>query len=80
MPPLTQLRKRLSLEEKVQIIADSKKPGFNKANAMKKYGISQAGESVQALSALIQMERDLTKDKIESKGKQSNITQYFHKI
>ena len=39
MPPLTQLRKRLSLEEKVQFIDDSIKSGFNKANAMKKYGI-----------------------------------------
>ena len=123
MPPLTHLRKRLSLEEKVQLIDDSIKPGFNKANAMKKYGISQAGlylilknkkeilesfNNANACSSKSKSNRPAhfqnleeklfewflnyrktglmingpllkSKDKIESKGKQSNITQYFNK-
>ena len=39
--PKTPQRRRLSLKEKIKIIEDSKKPGFDKAKVMKEYGISR---------------------------------------
>ena len=39
--PKTPQRRRLSLKEKIKIIEDSKKPGFDKAKIMKEYGISR---------------------------------------
>lgn len=39
--PKTPQRRRLSLKEKVKIIEDSKKPGFDKAKIIKEYGISR---------------------------------------
>ena len=39
--PKTPQRRRLSLKEKIKIIEDSKKPGFDKAKGMKEYGISR---------------------------------------
>ena len=39
--PKTLQRRRLSLKEKIKIIEDSKKPGFDKAKVMKEYGISR---------------------------------------
>ena len=39
--PKTPQRRRLSVKEKVKIIEDSKKPGFDKAKIMKEYGISR---------------------------------------
>ena len=34
-------RTRISLQDKVKLIEDSKKPGFNRKNAMEKYGIGR---------------------------------------
>ena len=39
--PKTPQRRRLSLKEKIKIIKDSKKPGFDEAKIMKDYGISK---------------------------------------
>ena len=39
--PKTPQRRRLSLKEKIKIIEDSKKHGFDKAKIIKKYEISQ---------------------------------------
>ena len=39
--PKTPKTPRLSLKEKIKIIEDSKKPGFDKAKVMKEYGISR---------------------------------------
>ena len=39
--PKTPQRRRLSVKEKVKIIEDSKKTGFDKAKIMKEYGISR---------------------------------------
>jgi hypothetical protein len=39
--PKTPQRRRLSLKEKIKIMEDSKKPGFDKAKIMKEYGISR---------------------------------------
>ena len=39
--PKTPQRRRLSVKEKVKIIEDSKKPGFDKAKIMIEYGISR---------------------------------------
>ena len=46
MPPLTPQRKRLTNEEKLKIIEESKKPGFCRKKTMEKYGISRSGLSV----------------------------------
>ena len=42
MPPLTPQRVRLTLSQKVKIIEDSKKAGFNRKKVSEELGISQA--------------------------------------
>ena len=39
MPPLTPQRKRLTNEEKLKIIEESKKPGFCRKKIMEKYNL-----------------------------------------
>ena len=46
--PKTPQRRRLSVKEKVKIIEDSKKPGFDKARIMKECGISRPTVSCTA--------------------------------
>ena len=41
MSSITPKRKRLTLEQKIQIIEESEVPGFKPKKAMEKYGISQ---------------------------------------
>ena len=43
MPPLTPKRTRLSIKQKIKIIEDSKKVGFDKKKTMETYGISRTG-------------------------------------
>ena len=43
MPPLTPQRTRLSIKQKIKIIEDSKKVGFDKKKTMETYGISRTG-------------------------------------
>ena len=45
MPP-TPLRKRLTNEDKMKIIEESKQPGFCRKKTMDKYGISRSAISV----------------------------------
>ena len=45
MPP-TLLRKRLTNEDKMKIIEESKQPGFCRKKTMDKYGISRSAISV----------------------------------
>ena len=40
MPPLTPKRTRLSIKQKIKIIEDSKKVGFDKKKTMETYGIA----------------------------------------
>ena len=39
MPTPLKQRTRISLEDKVKLIEDSKRPGFNRKGAMEKYGM-----------------------------------------
>ena len=41
MPTPLKQRTRISLEDKVKLIEDSKRPGFNRKYAMEKYGIGR---------------------------------------
>ena len=41
MPTTIKQRTRISLEDKVKLIEDSKRPGFNRKDAMEKYGIGR---------------------------------------
>ena len=41
MPTPLKQRTRISLEDKVKLIEDSKRPGFNRKDAMEKYGIGR---------------------------------------
>ena len=41
MPTPIKQRTRISLEDKVKLIEDSKRPGFNRKDAMEKYGIGR---------------------------------------
>ena len=41
MPTPIKQRTRISLEHKVKLIEDSKRPGFNRKDAMEKYGIGR---------------------------------------
>ena len=47
--PKTPQRRRLSVKEKVKIIEDSKKTGFDKAKIMKEYGSYQCTDCDETL-------------------------------
>ena len=94
MPGLTPVRVRLSVEQKVKIIEESKKKGFCRKDICKKYGISAAtlsqiskirthlmalGEDQETFESLQSVERIFIKKSLEqSNSKQTKLTNYFN--
>ena len=61
MPTPLKQRTRISLEDKVKLIEDSKRPGFNRKDAMEKYGIGRNAQLVMTKVWQIGLVRNVMK-------------------